>query len=418
MLGEAEHDLLLERAADGDRARIDAAVAGIDGDEGTRVASRRRRRAGRGDLGGRIAGFGGFAEGLAIGPDELDAQEREAARVARHVDPRHEGRLGKLDDDAGPARREQAIAKGCDQTCPLPGRLCRQVERHLRQVDDDPVGALHGRDASGDLARQGEDEMRPVAVAGEIRRHGDGRSRLGRGEKRRPSGRRFAGSPARDQGGTGGQNGNQRRNHGDAKRTTRTNARLTLRHAWLMEPQAAVAPLPCLPGHRRSRFSLAKRRHRPVMKAIPVRHGRIDGGPAGRRSALDRSCRIACPVSSALPGRWSIERRHAATRWPVRSRCVSIESIKMHECDRFQGVEHAVLPRSGVHFSAACSTRLIDFAGPKIYGRIDGISCLPSCASRRRRTVSHPSPPAPISGEIGGPDTSTAPPNGMRSRDQ
>ena len=103
-----------------------------------------------------------------------------------------------------------------------------------------------------------------------------------------------------------------------------------------MEPQAAVAPLPCLPGHRRPRFSLAKRRHRPVMKAIPVRHGRIDGGPAGRRSALDRSCRIACPVSSALPGRWSIERRHAATRWPVRSRCVSIESIKTHECDEFK----------------------------------------------------------------------------------
>ena len=165
--------------------------------------------------------------------------------------------------------------------------------------------------------RQGEDEMRPVAV-----RWRDPPPRRPpvsprpRGET--PTGRPPASPapPARDQGGTGGQNGrSDAGSHGDATRTTRTIARLTLRHAWLMEPQAAVAPLPCLPGHRRPRFSLAKRRHRPVMKAIPVRHGRIDGGPAEDGQSLDRSCRIACPVSSALPGR--MVDRAASRRYPV-----------------------------------------------------------------------------------------------------
>ena len=151
---EAEDDLLLEGAADGDRARIDAAVAGID--------------ARRGDA-GRVRA--GAAEPVAVtsaAASPVSAALRKAwrsarmssmrrsaeaaARSRRHVDPRHEGRLGELDDDAGSARREQAVAEGRNQTCSLPGRFGRQVERHLRQVDDDPVGALHGRDASGDLA--------------------------------------------------------------------------------------------------------------------------------------------------------------------------------------------------------------------------------------------------------------------------
>src|SRR5918993_6025067 len=42
----------------------------------------------------------------------------------------------------------------------------------------------------------------------------------------------------------------------------------------------------------------------------------------------------------------------------VRSRCVLLESIKTHVGDRFRKVEHDVFPKSGIHFSASCSSLL------------------------------------------------------------
>src|ERR671913_1241361 len=71
------------------------------------------------------------------------------------------------------------------------------------------------------------------------------------------------------------------------------------------------------------------------------------------------------------------------------------------------GRSSGVTPLSGGRLSGSSISQ-----GRRFYGRIDGISCLPSCASRRRRTVSHPSPPAPISGEIGGPDSQQRLPTG------
>ena len=50
----------------------------------------------------------------------------------------------------GAARREEAVAVGGDQPFLAASGLGRQVEGDLRQVDDDPVRALH----DGDLRRR------------------------------------------------------------------------------------------------------------------------------------------------------------------------------------------------------------------------------------------------------------------------
>jgi hypothetical protein len=149
--------------------------------------------------------------------------------------------------------------------------------------------------------------------------------------------------------------------------------------AWLMEPQAGPQVILVSSKPQPRLLSLAKGGNPPVMKLIPVRHGRIDGGPADDDwLQLLPQDRLSCFVS--------------ATR-PV--------------------VVRGVTPLSGGRL------RHIDFVGSQIHGRMDGVSLrLPSCASQRRRQLSHPLPPAHASRGISGPISSTSRPVRARTRDQ
>jgi hypothetical protein len=99
--------------------------------------------------------------------------------VRLDLELRDDGRLDEVHDDPRPPRREEAVPEGRDQAlAPAPG-LGREVEGHLRQVDDDAVGPLHELGRRRDGLRQGHGEAGPGALARHLDRGGERRSGLG-----------------------------------------------------------------------------------------------------------------------------------------------------------------------------------------------------------------------------------------------
>jgi hypothetical protein len=92
---------------------------------------------------------------------------------------------------------------------------------HLGQVDDHPVRPLHGEDAGGDRAGQGENQVGLVALTGQIRRDRHGWLHVARQEER-AAGSGLAPIRTDQDGAADRHKTDQRTIHGNATTGTRT----------------------------------------------------------------------------------------------------------------------------------------------------------------------------------------------------
>ena len=167
---EGEHDVLLLLAVEALGAGVDAAMAGIDHDQRTRIGARLR--------GGLVAN-GGVArpargqrdvaqEARAVGRGQIEHQPRRLSvdRGKREglLDPH---RPGDVEHDARAALHDQAVAEGLDQAAALLAGMRRQLEGDLRQVDHDSIGIGEREAGDIDLAREVDHETGLFGVAAE-----------------------------------------------------------------------------------------------------------------------------------------------------------------------------------------------------------------------------------------------------------
>jgi len=174
--GEGQDDVLLQFAVEAVRARIDAAMTGIEHDQRPRIAVRldrdRRllRRLGRPVLERDVAQIG-----VAVGGGQVDHEPCRLALGRGH----DEGlvdlhRALGVQDDAGAALHDQAVAEILDQAAAVLACLVGQMEGDLRQVDDDPVRIGERERGEFDLPVNVEDEPGLLVVSADANR-GDAR---------------------------------------------------------------------------------------------------------------------------------------------------------------------------------------------------------------------------------------------------
>ena len=212
-----EHDRLLLLAAGGNRAGVEAAMAGIDHDHRLAVARRgdiaqrsRIDRYRRDDAGVALQ-RGSLDETLTVAFDQIDHQTgRLLVLLGEHIGLVDGDRPLGVDDDPGLARREQAVAESGDQSAPFPARGGGQIEHHLGKIHDHPIRIAEDEGAQIELAGEVEDQAGALVVAGEPRVEGDdargagqgGRRGQRRGQRRAALGKRGSG-PAEQQSGKG-----------------------------------------------------------------------------------------------------------------------------------------------------------------------------------------------------------------------
>ena len=195
--GHIQHNILFQISAWRPGAVIDAAVAGIERNERPRIGAVCVRGARTRQLGAVEAAV------------EVDPAQKTLAICGRQIE--HQPRrcaVGRVDDkglfDAhGPgevknqtrtAFHDQAEAKRLDQAAPALACLRRQLECHLRNVENDPIGIGEGKGVNIDLAAEIHHEPRLRFVAAEprircdrkrigSRRNWPGRPVLGRGDR-------------------------------------------------------------------------------------------------------------------------------------------------------------------------------------------------------------------------------------------
>ena len=171
-------------------AVVDAAMAGIEHDDRARIALAAPARARRAPV---VAARGGwlFSASARMKVSRSIAARSSTSRAgwpAGGVE--HEGlvdphRLRQVEHDARAALHDEAEAERLDQAAAGLAGLGRQLEHHLRQVDDHAIGIGEGEGAQIDLAREIHDEAGLAVVAAEP---GVGRDR----KDRRPLGARAA----------------------------------------------------------------------------------------------------------------------------------------------------------------------------------------------------------------------------------
>ena len=169
---EFEDDGLLHLPARGPGAVVDAAMAGIDHHQRSRIAAglALRGRLRRTDLRRAVLERDGAHERLAVGRGEL---EHEAGRlIVGGID--HEGLVDargarQIDDDARAALHDEAEAECLDQAATHLPRLGRKLERDLRHVDHHPVRIGEREGVDVDLAVQIDDQARLRVIAAQPR---------------------------------------------------------------------------------------------------------------------------------------------------------------------------------------------------------------------------------------------------------
>ncbi len=177
-LGEVEDDILLHLPGWRDRAGVDAAMARIEHHQRTRVGAllvlacgcglRRPLRRQQPILDRNFV-----QEALPIGGNQVEHEPRRVAGRRIHDEGLVDAhRLGHVEHDARTALHHQPETKRLDQPAAVLPRLRRQLEGHLGDVDDDPVGIGEREGVQVDLAGQIHDEagIRLVAAQPDIGR--------------------------------------------------------------------------------------------------------------------------------------------------------------------------------------------------------------------------------------------------------